>query len=106
MDTSYVDYSSGADPNHILIKYNSQYFPVNNEYKDLIANYIFNQRFTSAKNTSNYKMRELTPVKIADGVNVGNDDVTINECYVSSRVIQISLSSLEVSYTVKSINPK
>jgi len=102
-----IDYSNGKDPNHKIIKFYDKYIPVNIEYEDLISNTIHNSRFSVMKDTVNYNAMELFSYGIADSVKVGDEDNPKSDCFISARTISFfSNGTLQVDYTIQSINPK
>jgi hypothetical protein len=104
-DINFIDYSSGKDPNHVLVEFNNKVYPVNKKYQDLIGNYLFNSKLKVTKNIGNYELRYLPPVQICDGVTVQNRDLSIEKLFVSHREIMINYNELRVNLTLQSIEP-
>lgn len=102
-DTEFHNYSDGLDPNHLYVKSYNTFLPVDAVYKDLFSNYLYNQKFVSNSNIYNASTSVLYPMNITDGVNIGNNDVSIEETYIYSRNILIENNQVKVDYTFKSI---
>lgn len=103
--TKIVDYSSGNDPNHKYVRFYDKLIPLNNEYVDLIGNYIYNQKFSTMKNIANYDLRELPPLQLTDGVEIVNIDATIKRCFITNKVSDMDFNRVIISYTIQSIDP-
>lgn len=97
-----------SDPNHFAVKFDKNYLVVNNDYRDLIGNYLYNKRFEATKwylNTTT--RRELNPLVITSGIKISDDSgvVRFNELFIASRTMKIDLNSINIDYTLRSINP-
>lgn len=103
--TKFVEYSDGVDPNHSYVMFDSSYQPIDNEYRDLFANYLYNTKFATTKNVYNTSIRELVPVNITDGTEVGNKMTSIFKIFISARKMYFDMNTVKVDYTFRSIEP-
>jgi hypothetical protein len=107
----FIDYSNGADPNHIYAKFDKMLVPINTEYKDLVSNLIYNKKFDSMATTVNYQTRFLAPVYLCDGLLIkGNEGDSVStfsteEMFIGSKTIRFYDQKVEMDLALRSVNP-
>lgn len=101
MNNSFVDYSKGKDPNHQLVLYYQQLIPVDNAYKDVIGNMLYNQRYDTSMRLANFRMNYYQKIRIGDGLEIQSPLNKYPEARVTKRVINIDDNAIKVDYTIQ-----
>lgn len=104
-NTDAPDMENEIDPNHKKVIMYSEIQTVNNVYEDLIGNYLFNKRLSISKNTNNFKIHYLPDWQVGDFIKINSNQLKFKECFISSRIIDYTRASVDVSLTIQSINP-
>lgn len=101
----YIDYSKGKDPNHVTVRFYEKTFTVNNDYKELIGNNLYNTKLIASKNTSTFTMNYLPQFRVGQFATIPSDQIKFNECFISGRIVEFNKSKVSVTFTIQSINP-
>ena len=91
---------------HYVIKFNSSIIYVSKNYKELLSNYIYNQKFIySTKGEFEFTVDYLPPVMLTDGVRMVNKDAQMKEYYVNSRTLEFTYNYTKNTFGVSSLKP-
>ena len=109
-ELKFVDYNSNVvefekDPNHQFVEYYEDIIPVNNIYKELIGNFLFNQRLELSKNINEFQLKFLPVYQVGDFVKIPSEQIIFNNCFISHRIIDMTKADISVHYTIQSIDP-
>lgn len=104
-DIEYIDYSKGKDPNHTTVRFYESTVTVNNDYKDIIGNMMYNTKLMNSKNISTFTMKYIPQYRVGQFAAIPSDQIKFNECFISRRVVDFNKSKVDVTFTIQSINP-
>lgn len=87
------------------IKFGKEIVDVSNTYLDLIQNRLHNSKYSNFRSAYNFSMKYIPPIMLCSNVNVVSDETSVENCFVTSRKIEMADTDLHCSYEVKSVNP-
>lgn len=103
-------YDSGVEilerfTNHIKIRVYDKIFDVNKEYESLISNKAFFDRFSTAKSNYTFKTTELYSSNLCEGLKYLSQETNVENNFLYMRAINFHGMQVEITYTIRSINP-
>jgi hypothetical protein len=109
-DVDYIDYNHKSpeyelDPNHTIVSLYGRQVVVDSIYKELVGNFLYNDRLSHSKQVANFKCHYLDKVQVGDYFKLKSKQIEFNDVFLSKRIIEFRESSTEVSYEVRSIKP-
>lgn len=102
-NTSVVEFEQ--DPNHVYVRCDEGLIPVDKEYRDLIGNYLYNQRLIDTPHQVTWSLRYLSEMKCGDMIKINSKFVNYRNSYISSRSIIYDHTNVVENITTKSIDP-
>jgi hypothetical protein len=93
------------DPNHVYVRCDEGLIPVSSAYRDLIGNYLYNQRLVDTPHQTSWRLRYMSEIQCGDMIKINSKFVNYNECYVQSRTITYDHADVSEVLITKSINP-
>jgi hypothetical protein len=101
---SVIDGYSDMDSSHVNFTYNDVLISANSEYKQLIANYLYNSSMGTSKYLSNYTTNVSIPLDITDQVEIISPEIKHKKFYVYMKITSITKTLVKTDYAVKSID--
>ena len=66
---------------------------------------MYNTKLMNSKNVSTFTMKYVPQFRVGQFTEIPSDQIKFNECFISKRVVEFNQSSINVTFTVQSINP-
>lgn len=105
---NFTDYNSKTpeyevDENHTFVTQYETIIPTNVPYKELIGNFVYNQRLANSQNTNNFKQTFISDWSVGQFIKIKSPQINFKNCFISARTINISKALPQVEFTIKSI---